>query len=118
MYWSPYQHIAPYYIGILVGYLVHRYETIRLWKPIEISLWILCFGSGFSTIFWTTSWMDSEAKAESPDRIQRLIFTALHKTTWIILPAWIIFINAMGRAGIRQLLKQIKHKLTDQIFIT
>jgi hypothetical protein len=44
--------------------------------------------------------MDPEAKDESPGRIQRLIFTALHKTTWVILPAWIIFINAMGRAGI------------------
>ncbi len=44
--------------------------------------------------------MDPEAKTESPDRVQRLTFTALHKTTWVILPAWIIFINAMGRPGI------------------
>ncbi len=65
-----------------------------------MSLWIICLSSGILTIFWTTSWMDPEAKDESPDRIQRLIFTALHKTTWIILPAWIIFINAMGRPGI------------------
>jgi hypothetical protein len=44
--------------------------------------------------------MNSEATTESPGRVHRLVFTALYKTTWVMFPAWIIFIHAMGRAGI------------------
>jgi hypothetical protein len=87
-------------MGILVGYLSHEYQKIKITKFIEIIFWVIAFISSFLTLFWTTSWMNSESTTESPGRVHRLVFTALYKTTWVMFPAWIIFIHAMGRAGI------------------
>jgi hypothetical protein len=89
-------------VGILVGYLIHEYQKIEIRKSTEIILWVIAFISSFLTLFWTTSWMNTEAKIESPGRLHRLVFSVLYKTTWVIFPAWIIFINAMGRAGIAE----------------
>jgi hypothetical protein len=89
-------------MGILVGYLNHEYQKIKITKFIEIIFWVIAFISSFLILFWTTSWMNSESMTESPGRVHRLVFKALYKTTWGILPAWIIFIHAMGRAGIAE----------------
>lgn len=102
LYWSTFQHVSPYYLGVLVGYIVHKHQTFEINRFIELTIWTVTLLSGLGTIFWTTHWMDSLASEESPDRFHRLLFTAVHKTTWTVLPAWIILANAFGRPGLSE----------------
>ncbi|XP_054157156.1 nose resistant to fluoxetine protein 6-like [Oppia nitens] len=100
LYWPAVQHISPYTLGLVVGYLVHRHHRkVQISSPIRLLVWTLTTSTAVASIFWSTTWMDSTAASEPAGYVERLLFTATHRLMWSVLPAWIVLVSAFGKPG-------------------
>lgn len=102
----PYHHIAPFVLGILLGYLILKYKDIELHQYLWAFLWIALPGISFFSFVYNLYWMDIDEDYE-PTKKQLIIYLALYKLAWVIGWAWIIFACHAGKGSKLSFLKKI-----------
>ncbi|XP_074593384.1 nose resistant to fluoxetine protein 6-like [Brevipalpus obovatus] len=91
-----YTHSAPYYLGMLVGYLV----VSR--KRIENRLF-LTFGHTLSTACWIGTFVGAQYYVDNhPDKWEEIFFISIQKVLFSIAYAWIFYVFSLGKGGVMQ----------------
>jgi hypothetical protein len=98
-YFATYQHMGPYCLGLLVGYLLRKQPT-RLPKHLTWLLWLLLPPLSFTTLLLTYLWNGaySEPNLINPSPLVSAVYVAIHRTIWSALVAWLVFACSTGRA--------------------
>ena len=119
-YWSTYQHISSYLIGILLGFIIQKYDKININSTVQNLLTILFSIGFFCSIHWTRNWMNSLSPETEPSYLESNLFMIWYKLLFLSLPAWIIILGAYQHQGTLNLLfyllanlELINYKLID-----
>ncbi|GIY49778.1 hypothetical protein CEXT_699491 [Caerostris extrusa] len=87
---------APYFIGILTGYLLIKKPDIKIPKILQVVCWCLASLICSCVIFITGAWF----KAYTPSTLELVIYAALYKTVFTLGIAWMTFCCVTGSGGI------------------
>ncbi|XP_066920656.1 nose resistant to fluoxetine protein 6-like [Clytia hemisphaerica] len=97
---KPYTRIAPYLIGILIGYMFSRKLELKskYRKGINVILWIAAFVTGYLCIYGPSS-MYKEKPVFFNDS-ENLAFGSLHIIGWSLAVGWVIYSCHYGMGGV------------------
>lgn len=112
-YFATYQHLGPYCLGILIGYLLYKRPHMKLPKYLTWLLWLFLPPLSFTTLLLTYLWNGAyeEPSLINPSPLVSAFYVAIHRTIWTSLIAWIVFACSTGRA------KLISSFLSHPMFI-
>uniref|UniRef100_T1IWL8 Acyltransferase 3 domain-containing protein n=1 Tax=Strigamia maritima TaxID=126957 RepID=T1IWL8_STRMM len=94
-YYKPYLHIAPYFIGILFGWILKSHKFQR-----PLKLWMVCLGWFLSAIaglclmcglYKSNTWINLTLDS---------IYHAFSRSLWSLMLCWVIFACKNGYGGI------------------
>lgn len=95
-YYPTYEHISPYFIGMLVGYLIYKYRTVVLGKSWVALGWIVSSVAMIGVLFIPLSW--SQGVDPGPEIAG--LYQGLHRSVWALAVAWVVFACVTGRGGL------------------
>ncbi|CAL1297039.1 unnamed protein product [Larinioides sclopetarius] len=88
-------HAGPYYVGIILGYLMIKYKDVRLPWWVNLFGWcsstILCLSSVYGAYRWNIG--------EPHGPLLTAIYAGLHRTTFTVGVAWVTFACITGHGG-------------------
>ncbi|GFR03408.1 nose resistant to fluoxetine protein 6, partial [Trichonephila clavata] len=87
---------GPYFIGILVGYLLAMKPDIKIPKKILVVGWILAILSSGLVVFATGYWY----RIHRPSTLESLMYSTFYKVSFTIGVAWMTFCCITGHGGI------------------
>ncbi|XP_054710699.1 nose resistant to fluoxetine protein 6-like [Uloborus diversus] len=90
-----YDHVAPFCIGILLGFILNRYSKIQLRKTTVIVGWCSGIASNLAVICGLYGYRHGEAM----EITLSAIYASVHRIGWSLGIAWIIFACAYGYGG-------------------
>ncbi|GFY59715.1 nose resistant to fluoxetine protein 6 [Trichonephila inaurata madagascariensis] len=89
-------HAGPYYVGIVLGFLMIKYKDVKISKVINICGWcastVLCLTAVYGAHRWNIG--------EPHGPLLTSIFAALHRTTFAIGVGWVTFACVTGHGGV------------------
>ncbi|XP_074601669.1 uncharacterized protein LOC141855493 [Brevipalpus obovatus] len=95
-----YLHVAPFSFGILIGYLITKYQAnsgkFKMSIFTEISLWLLTLFVSLFLMFYSYVWNDLSTDNQ-PSAVTRIMFAGLQRTLWCTFLAWTLFALSFGR---------------------
>lgn len=89
-------HAGPYYIGIIIGYLMIKCKDIKISKLQNICGWIVSIILGLTAVFGAHRWNSGDPHGS----ILTCLFGALHRATFTVSVAWVAFACVTGHGGI------------------
>uniref|UniRef100_T1J952 Nose resistant-to-fluoxetine protein N-terminal domain-containing protein n=1 Tax=Strigamia maritima TaxID=126957 RepID=T1J952_STRMM len=93
IYIKPYCRIAPYIIGMICGYLLHRNKCQAKFNKIVVAAgWLIAFGLSSAVVFGI---YHSHSNQDGQS-----FYLALSRSTWSVALAWLIFACCNGYGGI------------------
>ncbi|CAG2117406.1 unnamed protein product [Medioppia subpectinata] len=95
LYVNTYIHLGPYFVGLILGYYVFKYKTIKINPFLNLFIWMSAL-FGCLTIMLSTYTLN---RGQIWDPIAGALYAGLHRTGWSLCVAWIIFGCTTGNGG-------------------
>ncbi|GFX14377.1 nose resistant to fluoxetine protein 6 [Trichonephila clavipes] len=86
---------GPYFVGILIGYILVTKPDIKIPKEMLVMGWFLAVLSSGLTVLITGVWYG----VEKPTALQSVIYSAFYKVAFTAGVAWVTFCCTTGHAG-------------------
>ncbi|KAK3104354.1 hypothetical protein FSP39_000152 [Pinctada imbricata] len=86
---TPWCRVAPYCVGILLGYILYRVNNLHINKIIAAIVWFLSIGVCVSIVYSTFS--KNQAGGHEWTDLQQQVYEALTRPAWALAVAWIIY---------------------------
>ncbi|KAJ8951677.1 hypothetical protein NQ318_012218 [Aromia moschata] len=114
-YYRTHARATPWFIGVLLGYILYRVKCENLRKPeikkiVQVILWITC-----SVVMMICVYGGHVVEKRPYNRLEDSLFIALVKPAWSLCIMWIILACALGYGGP---VNWILSHSVNQIFIT
>lgn len=95
-YFKPYPHAGPYFVGILVGYLLATKPKIQFSRTMQISGWCVTVVSNMAVLYGVLGWN----RGIEPTAWETILYSACHRTAWALGVAWVVICCATGQGGV------------------
>lgn len=96
IYLRPFSHLAPYAIGLLVGYRLKEKGSVRNISKVVVLLgWLISIALISGVLFSCFKWHNGEPVL----RPESALYAGLHRTVWGIGVGWIVFACSTGLDG-------------------
>ncbi|XP_075737624.1 nose resistant to fluoxetine protein 6-like [Rhipicephalus microplus] len=93
IYLKPYAHAATLFVGVIFGILaVQRHRLSRL---VQGFAWAAATGLALAVLFGVHTW----SVGRQPERLESAFYGGLHRVSWALAIAWVMYACATGRAG-------------------
>ncbi|XP_035215129.1 nose resistant to fluoxetine protein 6-like [Stegodyphus dumicola] len=89
-------HAGPYYVGIVVGFLMVKHKGIEISKVENISGWCASIVLALTSVYGAHRWNIGEPHG----LVLTSIFAAVHRTTFTMSVAWVAFACVTGHGGV------------------
>ncbi|XP_071786154.1 nose resistant to fluoxetine protein 6-like isoform X2 [Asterias amurensis] len=98
VYEKPYCRIAPYLVGIGLGYILHRIgkRRVKMSPLLAIAGWVLATGIGMSVVYGL---YPSYHAAQDLSKTASIIYISMSRFAWGVALAWVVFACNYGHAG-------------------
>lgn len=93
---NTFTHAGPYFVGIIVGYLIIKYKDVKMSKVILASGWFLSTVVSLTSLYGAHRWNIGEPHGP----ILTAIYASMHRTTFTIGVAWVAFVCVTGHGGL------------------
>ncbi|GIY60599.1 nose resistant to fluoxetine protein 6 [Caerostris darwini] len=90
-----YSHIAPFCIGILLGFFITRYDKIQLRKTTVLLGWLGAIVLNLTVLCGLYGYHDGQAM----DMSLSAIYASVHRIVWALTISWMIFACTYGYGG-------------------
>lgn len=92
--------MAPYCLGLFVGYTLLKRPLVSLPRHLSIALWLILPPLSVTTLLLTYLWNGAfdEPELINPSPLISGAYVAMHRIIWSSLIAWLVFACATGRA--------------------
>jgi len=88
--------MAPYIVGLGLGYFMYYCKNVRLSVFTLAAGWGLCFATLYAVIFGAFNLVQFDHKY---DALEAALYASLHRVSWAIAVAWLIFACNNGYGG-------------------
>ncbi|KAH8033659.1 hypothetical protein HPB51_015005 [Rhipicephalus microplus] len=93
IYLKPYAHAATLFVGVIFGILaVQRHRLSRLVQGVA---WAVATGLALAVLFGVHTW----SVGRQPERLESAFYGGLHRVSWALAIAWVMYACATGRGG-------------------
>ncbi|XP_071041298.1 nose resistant to fluoxetine protein 6 [Parasteatoda tepidariorum] len=89
-------HAGPYYIGIVVGYMMIHYNNFKIPKVFNASGWVVSTAFALLSIYGAHRWNIGEPHG----MLLTAVFAAAHRSTYTLSIAWVTFVCVTGNGGL------------------
>ncbi|KAH6947721.1 hypothetical protein HPB50_020927 [Hyalomma asiaticum] len=94
IYIKPYCHAATLFVGVIFGILaVRRHRLSRLVQGVA---WAVATGLALVSLLVVRTW----TVGRQPERLESAFYAGLHRVSWALGIAWVMYACATGRGGI------------------
>ena len=100
LYNKPYTRIAPYIVGIWLGYLlVIKNNRVRLGKAKLLIGWCVAIAIGLSVVYGLYDFYKDYPSTKIGGEGESLFYISTSRLAWSLALAWVIFVCAVGYGG-------------------
>ncbi|XP_017103756.2 nose resistant to fluoxetine protein 6 [Drosophila bipectinata] len=99
LYFATHNHAAPWLVGTLFGYFMHRIRGAKVelkWQAVWAG-WLLCLAMMFTAIF--SMFKFNKLLAPSPTVLEGAFFYTLTRVGWPLAMCWVVFACVHGYGG-------------------
>ncbi|XP_037560033.2 nose resistant to fluoxetine protein 6-like [Dermacentor silvarum] len=93
IYIKPYAHAATLFVGVIFGVLAVRRH--RLSRLVQGAAWAAAAVLALAALFGVRTWM----VGRQPERLESAFYGGLHRVSWAMGIAWVMYACATGRGG-------------------
>ncbi|KAK3084394.1 hypothetical protein FSP39_012849 [Pinctada imbricata] len=98
LYDKPYTRIAPYMVGMLLGYILQRTDCrVRVHKVFFLIGWCLAMALGLSV---TYGLLDYSEHPHQGSMFASIMYISLDRFVWSLACAWVVFACSTGNGGL------------------
>ncbi|XP_059481793.1 nose resistant to fluoxetine protein 6-like [Neocloeon triangulifer] len=91
------QHrMAPYVVGLGLGYVLFNYKTVKLNFLTVILGWMLCLSTLYAVVYGAFNLIQYNHKY---DPVESALYASLHRVSWALAVGWLIFACNRGFGG-------------------
>ncbi|KAG8186314.1 hypothetical protein JTE90_007335 [Oedothorax gibbosus] len=89
-------HAGPYYVGVVVGFLILKYKNIKMSMAFCTFGWCCSTVLSLCSLYGSHRWIIGEAHGP----LLTSLFAALHRTTFAMSVGWVAFACVTGHGGL------------------
>ncbi|OQR75398.1 hypothetical protein BIW11_08445 [Tropilaelaps mercedesae] len=93
---KPFTHLAPFAVGIALGYLLFKQKRRRIHKLIRIPMWLAVWVVQMAIVFGVRDWN----AYDRPSVEVGVVYGALFRFLWSLCVAWTVYACATGNGGL------------------
>jgi len=93
---TTHHRMAPYIVGIALGYIMYKYKNTRLSLLSVVSGWCVAFATMYLVIFGA---FDMVQFGHQYNATEAALYASLHRVSWALAVGWLIFACNNGYGG-------------------
>lgn len=90
IYYPTHARMGPWFLGMTLGYIIHRYKRVKLNAVFNAIMWTVCL-SIFAAITIGSYEMFKSPMYNETTLLENAFYLALHRNGWALASAWMIF---------------------------
>ncbi|KFM76136.1 Nose resistant to fluoxetine protein 6, partial [Stegodyphus mimosarum] len=95
-YFKPYGHVGPYFVGVLLGYILVKKPKIQIPLSLNIAGWIFFTALELTNIYGAYPWNNGNV----PGPTVSALYAGTSKIVWSLGIFWVLFVCVTGNGGI------------------
>ncbi|XP_067125644.1 nose resistant to fluoxetine protein 6-like [Centruroides vittatus] len=95
LYFKPYAHAGPYFVGFAVGYFVEKYSALKTTKRVNVFGWLVAIGFSCLSLYGVYDWN----RGYLPGTFITVLYASTHRTAWALGLAWLTIMCCTENGG-------------------